>query len=713
MPSSLCVLVLYRPTTRSPGMGKDASELSGRQLGVSPGRPQSQLPWVPPLAPLPEQAGSAEKSPPKPFTPFAEPLAAAAAAAAASDVAAVSAQQLSLQWVPQPEQILCQTADLPADPMSQSGHPLQLDPAAVRLVEPFAPPADARPLTTSPAAQAEPPSTGSALSAEPDLQAAAERAAGVDGVCAAGTIKASDSKGSAANEHNQTNSGRTTSCSPRAKATTSSPRSAQHSARDVRHSLKDRHVRESPSVRTTRCSSADTAHVQPSLHHSQKSRQPLEQRKGHQRSRQSFEGAPPSNVPAPHRYRSHTPDAQTDRPAKRLRRDQWQPAMPSSHANAQSNHDRSRQAPQRRRRDGQLSMEEARIEAVRLPAWPHQEDVTQSSQSGSPRSGWRASLPSGSHAHMQPSEDRLSSERQQSMSMSASPSPVHRMIPQPGGPYSPSNRARGNYSAPHSDDWQSDKACDGHRYAVRGSDRPPPPRYNRSTSHHRSASQLDSMLESFLPSDLRQNGSFGQGSQHSSGGHHPLRHDSLPPERHDRAAYTRRNHQRWSHDPDVPSQSSRRYDRGRSPLDMDTATPLRAPHIATDLPGTDRHAHRCSPELSHKDRHRRRGMSEAKQEAAAQARAHKLDWDMDQMMVKLLSAYSRPAEAIGNRQVLEAMRESVRVIWDIENETCRAASPGFIATRQVGLCATLPPLFTKHGMCWQLIMCRLLTCIHT
>lgn len=711
MPSSLCVLVLYRPTTRSPGMGKDASELSGRQLGVSPGRPQSQLPWVHPLAPLPEQAGSVEKSPSKPFTPFAEPLAAAATAAAASDVAAVNAQQLSLQWIPQPDQSLCQTADLLADPMSQSGHPLLLDLAAVRLVEPFAPPADALPDMTSPAAQAEPPSTGSALSAEPDLQVAAERAAGVEGVCAAGTIKASDNKGSAANEHNQTSSGRTTSCSPRAKATTSSPRSAQYSARDVRHSLKDRHVRESPSVRTTRCSPADTAHVQQSLHHSQKSRQSLEQRKGHQRSRQRFEGA--STVPAPHRHRSRTPDAQTDRPAKRLRSDQWQPAMPSSHANAQSNHDRSRPAPQRRCRDGQLSIEEARIEAVRLPALPHGEDVTQRSQSGSPRSGWRANLPNGSHAHMQPSEDRLSSERQQSMSMSASPSPVHRMIPQPGGAYSPSNRARGNHSAPHSDDWQSDKACGGHRYAVRGSDRPPPPRYNRSTSHHRSASQLDSMLDSSLSSDLRQNGSFGQSSQHSSGGHHPLRHDSLPPERCDRAAYTRRNHQRWSQDPDVPSQSSRRYNRGRSPHDMDTATALRAPHIATDLPGTDRHAHTSSPELSHKDRHRRRGMSEAKQEAAAQARAHKLDWDMDQMMVKLLSAYSKPAEAIGNRQVLEAMRESVRVIGDIGDETCREASPGFIATRQVALCATRPPLFIKHGMCGQLIICRLLTCIHT
>ena len=73
---------------------------------------------------------------------------------------------------------------------------------------------------------------------------------------------------------------------------------------------------------------------------------------------------------------------------------------------------------------------------------------------------------------------------------------------------------------------------------------------------------------------------------------------------------------------------------------------------------------------------------------------------MDQMMVKLLSAYSKPAEAIGNRQVLEAMRESVRVIGDIGDETSREASPGFIATRQVGLCAALPPVFTKHGMCW-------------
>ncbi len=51
------------------------------------------------------------------------------------------------------------------------------------------------------------------------------------------------------------------------------------------------------------------------------------------------------------------------------------------------------------------------------------------------------------------------------------------------------------------------------------------------------------------------------------------------------------------------------------------------------------------------------------------------------MMIKLLSAYGKPAEATGDTQVLEAMRESVRVIGDIDDDS--EAPPVFIATRQV------------------------------
>ncbi|KAL0035004.1 hypothetical protein WJX79_005823 [Trebouxia sp. C0005] len=65
----------------------------------------------------------------------------------------------------------------------------------------------------------------------------------------------------------------------------------------------------------------------------------------------------------------------------------------------------------------------------------------------------------------------------------------------------------------------------------------------------------------------------------------------------------------------------------------------------------------------------------------ARVRAQKLDWDTDQMMAKLLGAYGKPAEAIGDRQVLEAMREAVRVIGNMDEDN-REASPGFLVTRQ-------------------------------
>ena len=92
--------------------------------------------------------------------------------------------------------------------------------------------------------------------------------------------------------------------------------------------------------------------------------------------------------------------------------------------------------------------------------------------------------------------------------------------------------------------------------------------------------------------------------------------------------------------------------------------------------------------MTESDRHRQHGLSKSEQEAAARVRAQKLDWDTDQMMVKLLGAYGKPAEAIGDRQVLEAMREAVRVIGDMDEDN-REASPGFLVTRQVHPCPML------------------------
>lgn len=179
-----------------------------------------------------------------------------------------------------------------------------------------------------------------------------------------------------------------------------------------------------------------------------------------------------------------------------------------------------------------------------------------------------------------------------------------------------------------------------------------------------------------LPSDLSQHGSFAQTLQLSSGDRELSQQGASHGGHRHRGTY----HGHHSHDRDVPLRSNRN-DRGRSFHDMDNGYPPHMAHVARDLPCTDRHAFRASPPLTESDRHGQHRLSKSEQEAAARVSAQKLDWDTDQMMVKLLGAYGKPAEAIGDRQVLEAMREAVRVIGNMDEDN-KEASPGFLVTRQ-------------------------------
>ena len=363
------------------------------------------------------------------------------------------------------------------------------------------------------------------------------------------------------------------------------------------------------------------------------------------RVRRQFEDAPPLSAHAFSQKRSQTPDTQTESDAKRSRHDQRQPGVPSSQACVH----RSRQTPPPSFREKQISTMEVRREAAKPATWRPGE-ARESSHSVSTRSRQHALLPNDAYTNRPSSESR-------EPSMSMSPSPVHRRALQPHRPHP--NRGKGGPAAPHLDDWQSDRWHNGDRDVVQGSGR--------------------------LPSDLSQHGSFAQTLQLSSGDRELSQHDA-----------SHGGHRHRGGGPSIGLHSltrvvplrSNRNDRGRSFHDMDNGYPPHMALVARDLPCTDRHAFRASPPLTESDRHGQHRLSKSEQEAAARVSAQKLDWDTDQMMVKLLGAYGKPAEAIGDRQVLEAMREAVRVIGNMDEDN-KEASPGFLVTRQVHPCPML------------------------
>jgi len=585
----------------------------------------------------PHQPGSHQKAVQEPAS---APAAAAAAlpAASPSKPADVQAQQLALQQVLQLNQEVDQTADLTADPMSQPARPLQLDPAAVNLVKPLTPAASTLSAVVAtnndfasldPEAttlQAELHSNRTASAAQLDPCAAEHAAAGgVAGVLMPDTAKASVAFKIVNDEGNQSDPDRAIPSSPRA-------RHVQRSPREGRCRSPDRPAHQSPRTRPGRHNSVHdsvrgTCYTQKRSRTAGRSRQPVERHTEPRRVRRQFEDAPPLSAHLFNGKRSQTPDAQTERYAKRSRDDQWQPAVSSSQARVH----KSRQTPQPSFREQQISTAEIRREAAKLaPLRPG--EPTESSHSVSTRSRQHAVPPNDAN--------RPSSESREP-SMSLSPSPVHRRALQP----------RGTHPRWHN----------GDRDVVQDSGR--------------------------LPSDLRQHGSFAQTLQLSSDDRESSQHDAP----HGGHRHRGTHHGHHSHDWDVPLRSNRN-DRGHSFHDMDSGYPPHVAHAAKDLPCTDRHAYRASPPVTESDRHRQHGLSKSEQEAAARGRAQKLDWDTDQMVVKLLGAYGKPAEAIGDRQVLEAMSEAVRVIGNMDEDN-REASPGFLVTRQVHPCPMLVLLY--------------------
>ncbi len=678
-----------RPTTRSPVLGRDVPKLPGRQLDRSPGQLLSQPPSVSLSAHQLHHTGSHQPAQ-ELASASAQPAAFAAAALSAashSETAAVQAQQLALQQVLQSDQEVDQTADLAADPMSQPARPLQLDPAAVSLVKPLPPGASTvsavvatnnasaslDPEAATVQAELQPNRTASAAEVDPSAaEHAAAAAADVAGVPMTDTAKASAAFRIANDERSQSDPDRPIPSSPRA-------RPVQRNPREGRCSPQDRAAQESPRSRPARRSPVHdivrrTSHTQQRSHTAGRSRQSVEHHTEPHRARRQFEDAPPSSAHVLDRKRNQSPDAQTDRYAKRSRIDQWQPAMSSSQACVH----RSRQTPQPSYREKQISTMEVRREAAKL-ATLRPGEPRESSHSVSTRSRQHAILPNDAYANRPPSESRLPSDRKPSMSMS--PSPVDRRALQPQGPHP--NRGKGSQAAPHLDDWQSDRSHNGDKDVVQGSGRAVPG-LNHSAQLALPLSHLNSMQASSSPCDLRQHGSFAQTSQLSSGDRESSQHDAPHAGHRHRSTY----HDCHSHDRDVPLRSNRRNDRGHSFCGMDNGYPPHLACVAKDLPCTDRHAYRASPPLTETDRHRQRCLSKSEQEAATRVRAQKLDWDTDQMMVKLLGAYGKPAEAIGDRQVLEAMREAVRVIGNMDEDN-REASPGFLVTRQVEPCPTL------------------------
>ncbi|DBA67722.1 TPA: hypothetical protein ACH3X2_001308 [Trebouxia sp. C0005] len=616
-----------RPATRSPILGKDAPKLPGQQLNRSPGQVQPQKALVSLFAHQLHHSGSHQKAVQEPASAPAKPAAAAAAlpAASPSETADVQAQQLALHQLLQSTQDVDQTADLAVDPMSQPARPLQLDPAAVSLVKPLTPDAStisAVVATNNDFASLDPEATTVRAELQSNRTASAAQVdpcAAEHAAAAAGVAGVPMPDTAKASAAFRIVNDQRNQSDPD-QAIPSSPRAkpVQRSSGEGRCRSLDKAAQQSPRTMRGRSRQAVEPHTQPCRVHRQ------------------CEDALPLSAHVLDRKRSQTPDTQTDRYAKRSRNDQRQPVVSSSQARVHG----SRRAPPPSFREKQISSVEARRQASKL-ATLRPGEPRESNHSVSTRSRQHAVLPNDAYANRPSSESR-------EPSVSMSPSPVHKRALQPHGPHP--NRGQGGPAAPHLDDWQSDRWHNGDRDVVQGPGR--------------------------LPSDLRQHGSFDQTSQLSSGDRGSSEHDAPHAGHRNRGTY----HGHHSHDGGVPVQSYRN-DRGHSCLDMDNGYSPHVAHVAKDLSCSDRHAYRASPPLTETDRHRQHCLSEPEQEAAARVRAQKLDWDTDQMMAKLLGAYGKPAEAIGDRQVLEAMREAVRVIGNMDEDN-REASPGFLVTRQ-------------------------------
>lgn len=677
-----------RPSTASPAAEQAIPKMPRRQLDLSPSRPQSRpsitaLQDPPPEAHLPvsQQKAQADIQGPAP----------AAVAAAPSQVSLANPQQQALQRVLQPDQPLDQPANFPADPLSQPAQPLKLTSAAVSLVRPFAGDAAvAASVSRTSAAEALADlqsagtrSMGSMSPADVPLKPAAKHqavatrdpaaAAGDPGILAIPVVSTSAAaNGNAADKHSRVEARMAVVSSPAARAAehasipsakqdvshkadrhSPSNRAGRHIPNGTahRHSPNDKADTRSPSSRAARHSPVVASNEQ---HRSCEDRKSVDYQSQSHRPRRRFEEQPLPHRTGPDRKRSQTPDPQGDRYVKRLRNDNWPPAVVPGHAHMQADYHRSRPGPQANHR----AVLEAKMEADRLAAL-RQREMRDSSQSPSPRSSRQPVLPGGGLAARTPSEGRFSvANRDQSMSMS--PSPVHRRTPaQPEGGFP--SRARGSYTEAELDGWQSDRSLHGRRDMPRGSDRPPP-RFDHNEEHQRS--RLDVKTWNGGPPH--------RVSRHRS---HEYPHADPHADHRARASRAQTDSEPHSHDRHLPA--GRGQDRWHSP----SPTPSRGPRIASGASFPDRHAPRVAPDPSQPDRPHRHRMSKSEHESAARARAQKLDRDMDQMMIKLLSAYGKPAEATGDTQVLEAMRESVRVIGDIDDDS--EAPPVFIATRQV------------------------------
>ncbi|DBA91866.1 TPA: hypothetical protein ACH3X1_016000 [Trebouxia sp. C0004] len=615
-----------RPATQSPVLGRDAHKLPGQQLYRSPGLPQSQPPSVSLSAYQLHHSGSHQKAVQEPASAPAQPAAAALPAASHSETAAVQAQQLVLHQVLQSDQEVNETAARSADPMSQPARPLQLDPAAIHLVKPLTPGAStisAVVATNHDFAFLDPEATmiQAELQSHRTASAAEVDPSAAEHAAAAAAAGVADipmtDTAKASAAFRIVNDECSQSDPDRAAPSSPRARPVQRSPREGQCRSQDRAAQQSPRIRPG------------------KSRQPVEHHTEPRRVRRQFEDAPPLSAHVLDQKCSQTPDAQADRYGKHSCNDQWQPAMPSSQVRVH----RSRQAPQPSFKEKQISTMQVRRGSAKLATLCPREP-RERSHSVSTRSSRHAILPNDAYANMPSSESK-------EPSMSMSPSPVGRRALQPRGPHP--NRGKGGPAAPHLDDWQSDRWHNGDREVVQGSGR--------------------------LPSDLCQHGSYAPTSQLSSG-----RESSQHGAPHAGHGHTGTYHGRHSHAWDVPL-PSHQNDRGHSLRDMDDGYSPHVAHVAKDLPCTDRLAYRASPPLTVTDRHRQHCLSKPEQEAAARVRALNLDWDTDQMMVKLLGAYGKPAEAIGDRQVLEAMREAVRVIGNMDEDN-RETAPGFHVTRQ-------------------------------
>ena len=692
-------MLLNRPSSRLAIAKQALPGLPQRELELSPARPQadpSSAPMAaPPVGPLSSSALQTPQSKPD---------------YASAMFSAVNPQQQALLQALQPDQPTAHLSDVADDPMSQPAQCLQLDPAAVSLANPLLIP-DAF-CCVPRAALTEPRTATAAHSVDVFAPAelppeSAEPTAGVQASTVADTVLdpavASASAAQAASDASRIIAEQY-SASEAARAVASSPmvHSVDHaSTAHVRQDMSQKPASHSPIDRVVR-GSLDRADMYPArsradrhsprdaaspAHHPHQRlapllelRQAVEHRVEACRPHRQFAEHPPSFRGGPARKRSQTPDAQNGRYAKHSRTDRWQPVALPSHALTRTGHHRA-----------QLDTLSNHQGAGRFAMLCHQE-VRGSSQSFSPRSSRHTIVPNGSHMSRIPSEGRFASPgRQQSMSLS--PSQVDRKTPQPGEMHP--IEARSCHTAAQRNSVVSEGSGPGRRDAMLGDKGAPC--FDHSAERQLLGAQLDSMPDSSLSGDDRQHRSH---SRHSHVvGHHPAaadpavcnQHMSSDLPRH-RPAFHHRS-QSDLHDDDlyrghhtdqqqcVPSKKAGRW---HSASHMDGATPSHAPRIA---PPTDRYAPRVKPALSQTDRHHRHHSSKAEFEAAAKAQAQKLDWDVDQMLAKLLGAYGKPAEAIGNSDVLEAMKAAVKLIGDTDEGA--DGSPVFIATCQVSLCLQL------------------------